>query len=430
MTRRPMRPPRFPDRESRSEFSTRSEKFAQIFSLASETHAGLQIDPGIALTYSAVWACVSLISEAVANLPLHIYKRAADDSRERAPDHPMEWLINEEPNPEMDAATFRETLTAHALTWGNAYAEIEYRRGRPVALWPMLPYRVRPFRQEDGSLWYRVTNDRGQPTEPLPASRVLHLMDHSEDGVCGISRIRYARNSISLGLVTEKYGSRFFGEGGRPSGVLQVNRRLDETEIKNLRDTWGEDHGGPNKSHKLGILEEGVTWTAIGIAPNDSQFLETRQFQGLEVCRWFKVPPHMVGFLERATHNNIESQGKDFLQNCLGTWLRRWERLLKRKTLNEAEKRQYYFEHKTEALLSTDLLTRYTAYGIGRQWGWLSADDVCRSENRNSIGEGGKEYLKPVNMVAAGEPNPNAIKAAQELMIASKKRQSDNEETP
>jgi HK97 family phage portal protein len=365
--------------------------------------SGVSVNEDTALNYSAVWAAVSLISSQVASLPLILYRRLEDGGKERLTGHPTYRLLHDQPNPEMSSMVFRETLQAHVLTWGNAYAEIEWRGdGRPSALWPLAPNRVIPERQA-GRLQYRVNNTGGKDVT-IPAEDMLHVPGLGFDGTVGYSPVRMARESIGLGMATERYGGGFFGSGASPGGILTHPGRLTESQQKHLRASTNAQHRGVYRAHNLMILEEGMTYTQIGVDPDSAQFLETRKFQTEEICRWFNLPPHKLRNLDRATFSNIEQQSIEFVTDTLRPWLVRWEQEVNRKIV--LQDRSQFVEHLVDGLLRGDIASRYAAYAVGRQWGWLSADDVRERENLNPLPEkAGQMYLVPMNMAPANRIN-------------------------
>jgi HK97 family phage portal protein len=374
-------------------------------------HAGVSVSEQTALNYSAVWRAVNLIAGTVGSLARHLYQRVAEDDRERADEHPAAQVVRE-PNAEMSAMVFFETLQAHVLVWGNAYAEIVRNgAGRPVMLIPLTPNRVTVVR-EGRRLIYRVYNGDGT-TSDLKQMNVLHVPGLGFDGLVGYSVLRHARESIGLGLAAERFGATFFGNNAMPSIIFKHPGKLSTPAYERLKDSWQAMHGGPSNANKTGIAEEGLEIEKLTIPPEDAQFLETRKLQVVEVARWFGVAPHKLMDLERATFSNIEHQAIEYVQDTLRPWLVRWEQELNRKLLTERERERLYFEHLVDSLLRGDTPARYSAYAIGRQWGWLSADDVRQKENMNALPDGeGKLYLVPSNMTTPdlilNPPEPKA----------------------
>lgn len=367
-----------------------------------DTAAGVDVSEDLALTYTAVYACVRVLAESVASLPAVLYRRRSDGGKERAVNHPLYRIVHDQTNDEMTSFEFRETMQGHLALWGNAYAQIQRNGGGGVAgMWPLRPDWVRVKRAENGRLAYEYM----RPDAPvvLDEEQVLHLRGLSSNGLVGMSPIQQARQAIALGLASEEFGARFFGNGARPGIVLEHPGKLGPEAYERLKGSWTERHQGVANSHKVAILEEGLKVQTIGIPPQDAQFLETRKFQVTEIARIFRIPPHMLADLERATFSNIEHQAIEFVVHSLRPWLVKWEQRLNWKLLTKAERESYYFEFLVDGLLRGDIKSRYDAYSVGRQNGWLSANDVRDFENMNPI-DGGDVYLVPLNMVEAGNP--------------------------
>lgn len=391
-------------------FEERTQNFMDLLlssrGVGHETATGKKITVHNSMQVSAVFACQRILAEGVASLPLILYKRL-ERGKERATQHKLFDILHTLPNPELTSYELRELVTSHTALWGNGYLEIQYDQGgRVMALWPLRPDRVDVQRGWDGQLYYVVT--LGDPLEHnpeidvLPARNVMHVRGLGYDGVRGLSVVGLARQSIGLAMATEEFGARFFGNGARPGAVLEHPSKLSDQAEKRLRISWNSRHQGLENAHRVAILEEGMKLHEIGIPPEDAQFLETRKFQVNEIARWFRVPPHMVGDLERSTNNNIEHQGLEFVIYTLAPWLVRIEQAIGRDLLTPAERRQYFAEHMVNALLRGDIKSRYEAYGQGRQNGWLSANDIREMENQNPI-PGGDVYLVPLNMVPADQ---------------------------
>ena len=374
-----------------------------VLSGGSRTDAGVRVNEQTALCFTAVYAAVRIIAETVAALPLPAYRELPGGGKDEDRAHPAAMLLGVEPNPEMSAFTFRETLQGHVLTWGNGYAEIEFDgRGRPVALWPIEPSRVNVERTKgDNRLVYDVANDVGANTT-LERWQVFHVPGFGFDGLVGYSPIHLARNAIALGVAAESFGSRYFANDTKGGGHIELPGMLKTDEdIKRFRDSW-QDQGTGSNQHKVKVLEQGAKFVTTSIPPNDAQFLETRKFQVSEVARMYRVPAHMLGDLERATFSNIEHQGQEFLTFTLQTWLSKWEQEASRKLVSTRDRGQVWVEFKVNGLLRGDIEARHRAYATGRQWGWLSADDVRSLENMNPLPDGsGKIYLSPSNMIPA-----------------------------
>ena len=388
--------------------------------LLGSSASGKAVNERSAMQITAVYSCVRILSEAVASLPLHLYKYT-DTGTEKATEHLLYFLLHDEPNPEMTSFVFRETLMTHLLLWGNAYAQIiRNGKGEVLALYPLMPDRMNVDRDEHGNIVYEyMVSQEDAPinkasTVKLSPSEVLHIPGLGFDGLIGYSPIAMAKNAIGLAIATEEYGSKFFANGATPSGILEFPGTVKEPE--RIRESWNKGFGGENK-HKVAILEEGVHYSPISISPNEAQFLETRKFQIDEIARIFRVPPHMVGDLERSTFSNIENMSLEFVKYTLAPWVTRWEQSLSRCVFNDDEKRQLFFKFNVDGLLRGDYQSRMNGYAIARQNGWMSANDIRNLEQQDQIPdeEGGNLYLINGNMLplkqagAAYEQNNNGI---------------------
>lgn len=363
--------------------------------------AGVAVNERTALTSTAVFAAVDILSRTLASLPLPVYRRLPGGGKERAPTHTLYAVLHDLANPEMTSYEFRQALMGHLCLWGNAYAEVQHdNAGRVIALWPLRPDRISIRRDDNGLIYTYQLPDGGQVG--LRPPNIMHIRGLSSDGIVGYSPVRMAREAIGLALATEEFGARFFGNGSYPGGVLEHPGKLSDTAAERLKKSWEEMHKGLAQSHRVAILEEGMTWQQVGIPPEDAQFLETRKFQVAEIARIFHVPPHMLGDLERATFSNIEEQSIEFVVHTMRPWLVCWEQAIKRDLFTPSENKTYFAEFLVDGLLRGDTQSRYEAYAIGRQNGWLSADDIRELENMNPLPDGqGKVYLIPLNMVPA-----------------------------
>ena len=367
--------------------------------------SGKCVNERSAMHMTAVYSCVRILAEAVAGLPLHLYRYKEDGSKEKALSHPLYLLLHDEPNPEMSSFVFRETLMTHLLLWGNAYAQIiRNGRGEVIALYPLMPDRMAVDRDVNGQLYYEYTTSADDaPTVKgsivrLKPSDVLHIPGLGFDGLVGYSPIAMAKNAIGLAIATEEYGSKFFANGAQPSGVLEHPGTIKDPQ--RIRDSWMSQFGGSANSNKIAVLEEGLKYTPISISPEQAQFLETRKFQINEIARIFRVPPHMVGDLEKSSFSNIEQQSLEFVKYTLEPWLVRWEQSIQRTLFSAEEKKIYFVRFNVEGLLRGDYASRMNGYAVGRQNGWMSANDIRELENLDRIPaeEGGDLYLINGNM--------------------------------
>ena len=367
--------------------------------------AGKRVNERSAMQMTAVYSCVRILSEAIASLPLHVYKTSNEGSKEKAVEHPLYFLLHDEPNPEMTSFIFRETLMTHLLLYGNAYAQvIRNGKGEVIALYPLMPNRMNVDRDDKGQLYYEyMMTDTDAPTMKgttvkLSPYEVLHVPGLGFDGLLGYSPIAMAKNAIGLAIATEEYGSKFFANGANPSGVLEHPGVLKDPS--KIRDSWTQTFGGSGNANKVAVLEEGMKYTPISISPEQAQFLETRKFQINEIARIFRVPPHMLGDLERSTFSNIEEQSLEFVKYTLSPWISRIEASMQRTLLKPDEKQDMFIRFNVEGLLRGDYKSRMDGYAVARQNGWMSANDIRALESLDRIPEeeGGDLYLINGNM--------------------------------
>ena len=370
------------------------------------TTSGKAVTERSAMQMTAVYSCVRILAEAVAGLPLHLYRYKEDGGKEKALDHPLYLLLHDEPNPEMSSFVFRETLMTHLLLWGNAYAQIiRNGKGEVIALYPLMPNRMVVDRDIHGQLYYQYTRSTEEAptmkgvTVNLPPSDVLHIPGLGFDGLVGYSPIAMAKNAIGMAIACEEYGAKFFANGAAPGGVLEHPGTIKDPQ--RVRESWQSTFGGSGNSNKIAVLEEGMKYTPIGISPEQAQFLETRKFQINEIARIFRVPPHMVGDLEKSSFSNIEQQSLEFVKYTLEPWLVRWEQSIQRTLFSPEEKKRYFAKFNVEGLLRGDYASRMTGYATARQNGWMSANDIRELENMDRIPaeEGGDLYLVNGNML-------------------------------
>ena len=364
------------------------------------TASGIHVTPETALQTSAVFACILVLAESVASLPLAVFRRLDARSKEKAPEHPLYERLHNQPNPEMTSFEFRETLMGHLGGWGNAYADIQIDgRGRVAALWPLLPNKIERIARENGELiyHYRVPDSAGGEVRKLCGELVFHLRGLGSNGIVGYSPIQLHRQAIGLAQAAETFGAALFKNGARPAVVLEHPGELGIEAQGRLRESWEAMHMGLENAHRMAILEEGMKLHEIGIPPDDAQFLQTRKFQVNEIARIYRIPPHLIGDLEHATFSNIEHQAIEFVVHTLRPWLVKWEQAIWSKLLLPRERSEFFAEFNVDGLLRGDIASRYTAYSTGRNGGWLSRNDIREKENMNPI-PGGDDYLTPLNM--------------------------------
>lgn len=333
-------------------------------------NSGKSVTPRSAIQVTTVYACVRVIAETIASLPFGVYE-STEHGSQKAMEHELQRLLHDEPNPEMTSFVWRETMLTHLLLYGNSYTQI-IRSGRNhiVGLYPLLPDKMEVDRDSKGTLTYTYTTTDGKQVLLDPMD-VLHIPGLGFDGIVGCSPIALERNAIGLGIATEEYGSKFFENGARPSGILTHPGTVKEP--KRLRDSWNAAYGGSSNSGKVAILEENMTYTPISLPNNEAQFLETRKFQVEEICRIFRVPPHLIGDLSRATFSNIEHMSIDFAVHTIRPWLVRIEQAMNRALFVENEKGHFYVQFNIDGLMRGDYKSRMEGYAIARQNGWMSA---------------------------------------------------------
>ena len=369
--------------------------------LFGRTTSGKPVNERTAMQTTAVYACVRILAEAIASLPLHVYEYQDDGGKKLVHDHPLYYLLHDEPNPEMTSFVFRETLMSHLLIWGNAYAQIiRNGAGRVLGLYPLLPDKMDVQRDDRGNIYYVYS--RNSDENPmfkeygdirLKAEDVLHIPGLGFDGLIGYSPIAMAKNAVGMTLACEEYGASFFANGANPGGVLEHPGVLKDPS--KVRESWNSVYRGVGNAHKIAVLEEGMKYQQIGIPPEEAQFLETRKFQINEIARLYRIPPHMVGDLDKSSFSNIEQQSLEFVKYTLDPWVIRWEQSLQRSLLLPGEKGKYFIKLNVDGLLRGDYQSRMNGYAVGRQNGWFSANDIREMENMNPIPdeEGGNLYL-------------------------------------
>ena len=354
------------------------------------TTSGKAVTERSAMQMTAVYSCVRILSEAIAGLPIHLYRYGEGGSKEKAINHPLYFLLHDEPNPEMTSFVFRETLMTHLLLWGNAYAQIiRNGKGEVVALYPLMPNRMTVNRDENGELYYEYQTSQDEAHTMngsrvrLQPSDVLHVPGLGFDGLVGYSPIAMAKNAIGMAIACEEYGAKFFANGATPGGILEHPGVVKDPE--RVRESWNSAFGGSSNANKVAVLEEGMKYTPISISPEQAQFLETRKFQINEIARIFRIPPHMIGDLEKSSFSNIEQQSLEFVKYTLDPWVCRWEQSMQRALLSPDEKKDYFFKFNVDGLLRGDYQSRMNGYAVGRQNGWMSANDIRELENLTDL---------------------------------------------
>ena len=358
-----------------------------------------------ALKVGTVYSCVRVISETVATLPCILYRRLADGGKERAIDHPLYSVLHDTPNLFQDATQFFEMMTGHVVLRGNAYAMIGF-KGGTTTLTPLNPEKVKVKTAQGGAYKFYEYSDSGAIMTIRPEA-MLHIYGLSSDGLVGLSPIELAMRTVSLAKKQEVYADRMFTNQASPGGVLRHPGKLSKEAAERLKVDFERKYSGAEKSGSTMLLEEGMEWQTVGLTNEQAQFLEGRKFSRNDIAAWFRIPPHKIGDLEHATFSNIEHQALEFVTDTIRPWLVRWERALMRALFTEAERKEYTVEFLVDAIVRGDIQTRYNAYAIARQWGWLNVDEIRAKENMNPLPDGqGKIYLSPLNMAVIGEDEP------------------------
>lgn len=373
--------------------------------------AGMTVTESSALALTAVFDAIDCISTDVAMLPLKVY-RHTEGGREVVRDHPVATLLSSSPDGETTPIRFKQALMGHVLGWGNGFAEIVYRGdGTPARLHLLDPGTTEPrWDGPDKSLLYHL---QGKPN-PLPPSKVIHIAGLGFDGLSGYNRIRKCAPSVGLGLALEQFGASFFENGSMPGGVLESPKVLSPQEATNLRESWEAMHRGASKAGKVAVLEQGVTYKGISISPENAQFLQSRQFQVIEVARMFRLPPHKLGDYSQSHLANIEAANLDYMTTTIAPWLEQIEQELNLKLFTEEERRAgFYVKHSMNAYLRGDMRSRAEFYMKMFAVGALSPNDIRGFEEQNPV-EGGDQYFRPLNLAElaqAANPTPPAPNA-------------------
>lgn len=391
---------------SRSTTSNPAQWFIDWISGGGKSSAGVSVTATSALKYTPFWAAVRIISGTLASLPFLVYRRRENSAKERLSSHPVYNLLHNRPNEFVDPVTFIETRQAHVLTYGNGFAEIQRDgAGRPVALWPLLPDRTHRKITDAGVPYYQVRTQTGETFE-LPDYNVLHIKGLGFDGYTGYDVVSYHKEAIGYGVAVKEYGARFFSGDGSPSGCLEHPGNLSESAQARLKESWQTAHQGLSNAHRIQVLEEGMKWNQTGVDPAHAQALEIQKYTVDDCSRIFTIPPHKLGSMEHATFNNIEELNINFVASTMFYWFRKWEQEINYKLFSPSERSTHFCEILVDALLRGSIEARSKSYATGRQWGYLSINDIRRLENMNPIGPAGDKYLDPLNMKPAGSGNP------------------------
>lgn len=368
-----------------------------------QTATGVTVTESSALRASTVFACTRILAETLASLPLNVFSRQADGAKQRADSHPNAFLLHDAPNPEMTSFEWRSFMMTSLALWGNSYNQIVMDRKQTIReIWPLRPDWMKVERDRtSGLILYRY--HRPEKTERIfDADEILHIRGLSLDGLVGLSPISQAREAIGLSLATEEYGARFFGNNARPGAVLEHPGGLSLKAKDNLLKSFEDVHKGLQGAHRLGILEEGMKLHEIGVPPKDAQFLELRKFQVEDIARMFRIPLHKIGNLDRATFNNIEHLGIEFVTDTVRPWAVCIEQAMNRALFGPREGRRFFAEHNLEGLMRGDAKSRGEFYTTMVNNGSFTRNEVRAFENLNPL-PGLDEPLQPLNMVPVSQ---------------------------
>lgn len=375
---------------------------------SSTTASGLNVTPDMAMKVGAVYACVLVLAQSVAQLPLHLYRRT-DDRREKQLDHPLSYLMSSQPNAWMTSHDFKQLAMVHLLLKGNSlWFKARGSNGTVRELIPIHPDNLKGIHQDEQ---YRLTyeiGDKPENIEVYPAEKILHIRGFTLDGLQGVSPITYARESIGNQRAMDKHGALLFAQGARLGGILSHPGTLSKEAAERLKSSFSEAYAGEAGAHATAVLEEGMKWEKISMTAEDAQFLQSRQYQRSDIAGFFRVPAHMINDLEHATFSNIEHMSIQFVQHALMPWLVNIEQALQRDLLKEAEKLDHYFKFSVDGLLRGDSVSRSQSYQTSIMGGWMSPNEVRELEDRNPY-EGGDDFRLPLNMAPVNGESENEI---------------------
>lgn len=382
-----------------------------------QSAAGTMVNTETALGVSALRGCVTLLAESLAQLPCELYRRDDKGGRERATDHPLYDVIHSQPNRKDTTFEYYEQSMGHLALEGNEFSLIERDgAGYPTELIPVHPKKVGVLKGQDGLPYYQLLDYKNQI---LPMRSVHHVKAFSLDGYVGLSPIATNADTIGLAMATEQHASAVFQRGATMSGVIQRPKEAtaikDQASVDRLLSKFTERHGGGlRNAFSVALLQEGMEYKQLSMDNEKAQLLESRNFGVVEVCRLYRVAPNMIQHLDKATFNNIEHLGLQFVIYTLMPWIKRKEAAMMRDLLIPSERKNLYIEFNVSGLLRGDQKSRFEAYAIARQWGWLSVNDIRRLENMPPI-KGGDRYLSPMNMVDSQQMQ-NSLNATPQQM--------------
>jgi len=398
---------------------TRPTNNSRLFSNLPRRQAGVTVNEDTAFSCSAYWCCVRVISETIAQMPWRVHQRTPTGQK-LADQHPADRLLNRAPNSEQDAAVWRELMLRWCLCWGNAYCEIVRDPSfRPVALYPIDPWRVTPMRTADG-LVYEVHQDSGDKILLSP-NDVLHFRGLGDD-LQGWSVIQYAARALGLAISQEDSMASQMGNGARLSGLLTpaAGGKLTPEKAKQVSEQWNAQNAGSRNHGKVYLMSEGLEYKSLSMPNTDAQLLESRQLSVVDICRFMRVPPHLAYDLSRATFSNITHQSLEFRIHTLGPWMVKFEQQVNRKLISQNNWNAYFSKINAEATLRMDPETRGNWYKTLRELGAISPNEIRELEDMDTLGPDGDVYLVPVNMqtlekanMDEPEPQPSPFEEAE-----------------
>ncbi len=378
------------------------------------SNSGVTVTPESAFGLDVVQSVLGRLSGTVSTLPMMVFKRGADGSKEPAPEHPLYRLLHRKPNATQTAQEYRSELVTHLAFWRNAYSIIRPGAdGSPVgALEQVHPSRLKQIRRdENGRTYYtfrRLPPQSGDDVYRDDQLWHVRMTPLTEDGLRGKYLWETSKDTFGRALAVEQFGALYFANGGSGGGVLKHPGTFKDKEEQNrFLDTWRDGGSGLNR-HKERLLLNGVDYTPFSVNNDEAQFLETLKEVAIKLCRLWNMPPHMVGILDRATFSNIEQQSTEYVVYTLAPYIVGLEQSAALTLLTEEDQETYFVEFNVSGLMRGDFKTRMQGYAWGRQWGWLSVNDIRRMENQPGIGPGGDAYLQPLNMTATGAPGADS----------------------
>lgn len=361
------------------------------------TASGIRIGSDTAMRISTFYACTNVLSQDVGKAPLILYRRLANGGRERATKHPLYRLMHDRPNAFQTPYRFKQSGQTTTILRGNYYAGISRFRGQIRELIPIRDGRIQTKIEPDHRLSYKLDGVE------RPASDFLHIRGLSLDGYTGVSLATWARESLGLAAATEGHGARLFSRGALFRGVLMHPGKMkDDAVARRTVESFDSMYRG-DQDHSTALLEDGTKYEKMQMTAEDSQFLQTREFQAYEICRWFRMPPHKVGLLKEAKYSTIEAAAIEYVVDTLLSWLVNWEQECNNSLLEGDDREEYYFEHLVDHLLRGDIKSRYEAYKSGILTGFMNRNEARERENLNPA-DGLDKFLEPANMLPAGEP--------------------------